>query len=97
MLVNSPLLGLFDRWLRNGRAFLSRFGRRELSLIDDEDFVRLLDEIGRRDDLRNGRLECFSCGKVLSQETLSGFFVTNDEYHFLCESTSCFAASRPNA
>lgn len=76
-------------WLQALGSVFRRLRKTDVSLVEDEDLMALLSEIGKLDDLREGRLKCTYCEKVLSLENLSGFFVHNGQYHFLCDDRSC--------
>ncbi len=79
-------------WLNRLRIFFRRFRKAELSLIEEEDLMRLLRELGFWDDLLKQNLRCSQCEKTLTRDNLSGFFVRNGNYQFLCDSQTCLSA-----
>lgn len=66
------------------------FGRRDLSLIEENGLLILLREKQLIDDFNNGDLLCHICGEKLSLDNISGFIVTGESYKFICNSPSCF-------
>ena len=78
-----------SQWLNWLRALFLRFRKTDISLIEDDDLIKLLKEIGRLDDLDAGKLLCSRCGKILTRDNLSGFIVKDGEYQFLCEAQTC--------
>lgn len=81
------------QWLNCLRMLLRRFGKEDLSLIDENDLVNLLKERVQWDDLLEGRLHCANCEKALTLDNLAGFKVSEGDYQFLCDSQTCLTAA----
>lgn len=79
-------------WLIKLRAF-QRLQSAEVSLIEDDDLTSLLKQIGRWDELIDGRMRCAHCDKVLTLDNLSGFIVQEHQYQFFCDSQVCLSST----
>jgi len=73
------------------RSLFQNFKSRDISLIEDSDLKKLLTDVHKLDDLRNGKITCWCCSKTLTMEDLAGFVFIEGEYEFICNEKDCLA------
>ena len=68
--------------------------RERISLIEEEEFLKVLRRLGQWDNLQGGLLNCEHCGRQLSISNIAGLVWIRGEHRFICDSTECVGTAR---
>jgi hypothetical protein len=82
------------RFLRPVREIFERLRYRNLTVMDDDDLMKVLEDHGLLEKLRAGELRCLSCSATLTAENLAGFVIRQGEYQMFCDNPHCVPPTR---
>jgi hypothetical protein len=68
--------------------------KHRMSAIHDKDLDALLDELGIKSKLRNGRLRCAICDSTVTPENLGAFYYDSGQVRVLCNEIGCLDVYR---
>lgn len=84
------MLDVMEAWRRRLTAVLHR---QQISLMEDDEFLKTLERLGLRERIERGEITCSSCGKVLAIQNVGGIVSASGEFKVICDSIEC--AGRP--
>jgi len=85
------MLAVIEAWRRRLSAVLHR---QQISLMEDDEFLKTLEQLGLRARIERGEIACSSCGKILAVQNVGGIVSVRGEFKVICDSAEC--AGRPN-
>lgn len=62
--------------------------KKELDVIDEDDFEALLVKAGLQDAYTNGKIVCSRCGCIINKDNIA-FIYFKQNYKFVCDNPKC--------
>lgn len=70
------------------------FKRQKIRAVYDSDLDRLLESLGAKQEILDGKHKCIVCGRVINLENLAVVYPKAGAIYFVCDHISCVIESK---